>query len=75
MLMTACDLGAVTKPWEISCKVDALTHNTPQMSMGINITGIGKKAKVNQILNVKLWKLEMFIWQLSEVSLLKYKNY
>ncbi len=44
MLMTACDLGAVTKPWEISCKVDALTHNTPQMSMEINITGIGKKS-------------------------------
>uniref|UniRef100_A0A8C1PTY3 Phosphodiesterase n=1 Tax=Cyprinus carpio TaxID=7962 RepID=A0A8C1PTY3_CYPCA len=24
MLMTACDLGAVTKPWEISCKVAEL---------------------------------------------------
>ncbi len=70
MLMTACDLGAVTKPWEISCKVDALTHNTPQMSTEINITGIGKKKlKWNKILDVKLWKLEMFLWQLSEVSL------
>ena len=36
MMMTACDLGAVTKPWEISRKVRNILFSIKEFSMSSN---------------------------------------